>query len=320
MTRAASLAATFALLAGCAAHPNPPRVGLSDVPESDLPDAEPPAKPAAEPPADIVERSALPIAGLRTRDGKELSDRQLFDELSRFDAVCIGESHDNPHDHYAELALLREIERRASHRGEELGVGFEMFQVPFQTPLNAYVKGDIDERALLAGSEYDTRWGFPFAYYRPLLEFGREHGLQLLALNARRELTRSIARGGLDKLSPDLARELPELDMADERHRKAFDHLMQGHPEGHGSPEHLYAAQVVWDETMADRAAAFLAGAQPARKLLIMAGRAHCSKPAVPARLERRTALRVASVLPSVGKPADSDGYDYALVMKPLSE
>jgi uncharacterized iron-regulated protein len=304
------------VLAGCT-RPSGPPVGVTLVP---VPDPAPPHEPhpakEAEPPADIVARSALPITGVRVSDGATLTATQLFDELSRYEAVCIGESHDDPHHHYAELALLEELARRSAHRGEQLGVGFEMFQAPFQGALDAFAHGQSDEAALLEHSEYAERWGFPFAFYRPLLEAAREHGLPLVALNARRELTRSVARRGLAGVPPELQPELPELDMENAAHRQNFERMMQEHP-GHGSLDNYYAAQVVWDETMAQRAAVFLAAGRPSRKLMIVAGLAHCTQPAVPGRLQRRSAAKTVSVMPSVGVPANTDSYDYALVMTP---
>jgi uncharacterized iron-regulated protein len=302
--------------AGCARPAARAAIGVTSVPPADpAPPTEPRSAHVSEPPRDVVARSALPISGLRVSDGAQLDAAELFDELSRFDAVCIGESHDDPHHHYAELASLRELARRSAHRGQHLGVGFEMFQAPFQSALDGYRAGHLDENAFLASSQYEERWGFPFAFYRPLLEVGREQGLTLLALNARRELPRAVARRGLGELPPELTAELPELDLENASHRRNFDRLMQGHP--HGSPENLYAAQVVWDETMAARSVAFLDGGRPARKLLIVAGLAHCAAPAIPDRIERRLAVRVASVLPSVGVPAEAELYDYALVMTP---
>jgi uncharacterized iron-regulated protein len=304
------------MISGCARPAGVP-VGVTHVPAADpAPPHEPHPTERAEPPADVVARSALPISGLRAKDGATLTGPQLFDELSRFEAICIGESHDDPHHHYAELALLEELIPRSSHRGETLAVGFEMFQAAFQAALDAYGQGASDETTLLEKSQYEQRWGFPFAFYRPLLEAGRVHGLRLLALNARQELTRSVARRGLDGLSPELKRELPELDLENAAHRQNFERMMEDHP-GHGSLEHFYAAQVVWDETMAERASTFLGGQRPSRKVLIIAGLAHCARPAIPQRIERRSAARTAAVLPSVGVPANTDLFDYALVLTP---
>ncbi len=304
------------VLCSCAGQKETP-IGFTRVP--DAPPAEdlaPRAKPKpVPPPDDIVERSALPLRGLRLADNTSLDRRRLFDELSRYDAVCVGEAHDDPHHHFAELVTLEELERRARHSGEALGVGLEMFQAPYQRYLDAFSRGRLDEADLLEKSEYEERWGFPFVYYRPLLETARSAGLPVLALNARRELTREIAQRGL-ALPPEFERELPALELYDAHHRALFDELMAGHPKGHGSPDHLYAAQVVWDETMAARASEFLVGFRPVRKLLIIAGAAHCADPAIPERIERRTGLKVASVRLSVGAPEDTRFYDYALVLE----
>jgi uncharacterized iron-regulated protein len=280
--------------------------------EERAPRPEPQAPP---PPDDIVERSALPIRGIRLADNTSLDERRLFDELSRYDAVCVGEEHGNPHHHFAEVATLEALARRARHGGQSLGVGLEMFQAPYQAHLDSFSRGRLDEAGLLEKTEYEARWGFPFAYYRPLLETARSAGLPILALNARRELTREVARRGF-ALPPELERELPELDLDDAVHRALFDEAMAGHPKGHGRPDDLYAAQVVWDETMAARASDFLLGFRPVRKLVVVAGAAHCADPAIPARIERRTGLEVASVRLSVGAPEDTRYYDYALVLE----
>jgi uncharacterized iron-regulated protein len=78
--------------------------------------------------------------------------------------------------------------------------------------------------------------------------------------------------------------------------------------------DNFYAAQVVWDETMADNAANWVSQRAPMRQLLVMAGSAHCRYAAIPSRIERRQPLRVASVRLSAATNADSEGYNYTLV------
>lgn len=270
-------------------------------------------KPAV--PADIVERAALPYHGERLSDGQPLEPDALFAELARADVVCVGEAHDNPHHHFAELEVLRQLAIRAGAGGRELGLGLEMFQRPAQAALDDFTRGELDEATLLEASEWEQRWGYDFAYYRPLLETARERGLALLALNARAELARGVARQGLDALEPQLRSELPELDLQDAEHRQAFDEAMRDHPPLPGGPENLYAAQVVWDETMADSAARWLDGRLPARQLLIVAGRQHCASSAIPTRIERRVPARVFSVIPTFASEETPAGYDYAFVL-----
>ncbi len=83
-------------------------------------------------------------------------------------------------------------------------------------------------------------------------------------------------------------------------------HPTSGHPapaspHGHGAhharaPENMYAAQVIWDETMAEGASAWLADPEP-RQIMVVAGNGHCHKSAVPRRVARRRPANTLSVL-----------------------
>lgn len=277
----------------------------------------PPPKVEAAVPDDVVARAAQPFRGRRNADARDLAQKQLFDELSHYDVVCLGEAHDQPRDHYAELAIVEALARRARVSGRALGVGFEMFQAPYGDALRAYQRGRIDDAGLRKRTHYEDRWGFPYAYYRPVLAYGRAVGLSLRALNASRELTHAVAQNGLSGLSPRLRRQLPALDLDDSAHREHFDQLMAHHPSGHMDPENFYAAQVVWDETMAENAAYWVAARAPQRQLVVLAGSAHCRREAIPARVERRVATRVASVRLSADAAEDSEGFDYTLQFEP---
>jgi uncharacterized iron-regulated protein len=272
-----------------------------------------PAKEAV--PEDVVARAAQSFHARRNVDGQDLAEKQLFDELSHYDVLCLGEEHDAPRDHFAELAVIEALARRARVSGRALGVGFEMFQTPYGDALRAYQRGRLDDAGLRKKTQYDDRWGFPYAYYRPLLAYGRAFGLTLRALNAPRELTHAVAQKGLAGLNPKQRRQLPDLDLDDTAHRARFDRLMANHPGGSElDPEKFYAAQVVWDETMAENAAGWVAARAPQRQLVVLAGSAHCRREAIPARVERRVTTRVANVRLSASSPDDSDGFNYTLL------
>lgn len=312
------IAASFLsfLGAACASAPRQPIGTTLDMPRVDPP----PPKPAQAPlvPDDVVVRSAQPFRGQRNADGHTLEEAQLFDELSHYDVVCLGEAHDAPRDHYAELAITEGLERRARVSGRALGVGFEMFQAPYGDALHAYSIGSLDDAGLQKRTQYEKRWGYPYAYYRPVLELGRAYGLPLKALNASRELTHAVAEQGISDLPRRLRRQLPdELNMSDAEHRAAFDKLMAGHPHTDGAGfdvDNFYAAQVVWDETMAANATRWVMARAPSRQMLVLAGSAHCRHPAIPARIERREPpLRVAGVRLSSDSNDDSAGFDYTL-------
>lgn len=271
----ALLALGFALVIGCAGSTAEPTT--------------PDEKPLGP---DVVQQSKLPLS-FRLH-GANASEEAVLAYLGAARAVCIGESHDDPHHHYAQLELTRSLlETRA---GRSSAVGFEMFQTPFQRALDAYrVSGNA--ASLVEQSEFESRWGYGFAYYAPLLEVGRAAGAELLALNAPRELTKAVARGGVDALSSEQRALLPELDLANAEHRAFFESAMgmrfdgetRDSPHGGMSLDDLYAAQVTWDETMAGVGAEWLAH-HPDGLLIVIAGSAHCQKTAIPLRIERRGA------------------------------
>jgi uncharacterized iron-regulated protein len=81
--------------------------------------------------------------------------------------------------------------------------------------------------------------------------------------------------------------------------------------------ERFYAAQVVWDETMAESASRWLAAHAPVRRLLVVAGQAHCQRSAIPNRLERRGVRHVAAIWLGTERPDPhvAKHYDYALIV-----
>lgn len=308
-------ALTAAACAPAATQPQS-QIGMSIGPGTpDDPPAKAPVKKRV--PDDVVARHAQPFRAQRNADAAAIDQNRLYDELARFDVVCLGEAHDEPRDHYAELAITEALERRARVSGRALGVGFEMFADRYNAQLYAYSVGKLDDAGLQKKTRYEENWGFPYAYYRPVLNLGKTYGLPLKPLNAPSELTRAVAKDGLAKLTPRLRRQLPELDLGDDEHRQVFDKMMASHPHGESedfSMDNFYAAQVVWDETMADNAATWVADRAPSRQLVVLAGSAHCRNEAIPSRIERRQALRVTNVRLSASEPADSEGYDYTLV------
>ncbi len=217
--------------------------------------------------------------------------------------VCLGEAHDAAAHHHLHARLVERWARPAERGSFELAVGFEMFEGPFQPALDAYASGSSTFAALLDATDWRHRWGWEPAPYQPIVEAARAGRAVLLALNARRELTRLVARSGLESVPLALREELPEVDLGDAEHRRFFAASMAGHGPI-GFSENFYAAQVLWDESMAARAAKWLLDKRgPARRLVILAGNGHCHESAIPRRLRRRlvragaSGLRVVSVL-----------------------
>lgn len=240
------------------------------------------------PPASQTPRADDAVIDAET--GEAITFDAMVGRLASARVVYVGERHDRAEDHALQLRVARALDG-------ELALGFEMFQRPFQPALDAYSAGEIEEPELLQRTEWETRWGFDFGLYRTLVQLGRERGAPLLALNAPRELTRKVAREGLDALTDEERAALPELDLEEPVHRAMFDAAMAGHPGMDASMrDRFHAAQVIWDETMAETAARWVEGNDGT--LVVFAGVMHTRRPAIPDRAARRGATPYAIVLP----------------------
>jgi uncharacterized iron-regulated protein len=244
----------------------------------------------------IVRSESGPASLVEAATGKEIDLEALLTALRTKRVVYIGERHDQPLDHAVQYSVLRHL-----HREEPmLAVGMEMFQTPYQQPLDEWRAGRIDETVLRRETEYDERWGFDFSMYRPILEYARSNGIEVIALNAPRELAYAVAKDGIDGLSLEQAAMLPELDLANEQHRALFDEEFDvGDHAAQAEIDQYYQAQVVWDETMASRVAEVLGRVDGPSKMIVLAGRVHVKRGlGIPDRASKRGAAPYAVVMP----------------------
>ena len=216
--------------------------------------------------------------------------QQILEALADANVVYLGENHDDAKHHRAEFAILQALHRENS----KLALALEMFQRPFQKELDRYLQGEIDEAELIERTEYEERWGFDWEFYAPLLRYARDRGLPVFAANTPREITRKVARGGFESLAAEDWRWIPpreEIDMSNEAYRAILQsffasfHHASGESEGF---ERFFAAQVLWDETMAETIAR-LARDRPDYQILAIAGAGHvaCGY-GIPDRVARR--------------------------------
>ena len=78
----------------------------------------------------------------------------------------------------------------------------------------------------------------------------------------------------------------------------------------------MYSVQVLWDETMADGAARWLAG-DPGGQIVILAGDGHCHDTGIVARLKRRGVALAVSVRPVID---DGEGDVAELLARPIND
>jgi len=141
----------------------------------------------------------------------------------------------------------------------------------------------------------------------PIFSSASASRLPLIALNARRELTRAIAREGLEALTPELRAELPELDTSDAEHRAMVTEALGGH-EGMDPArlERFYLAQLTWDESMAEGVARTMSAPSPPHRIVVLAGRMHVQAGlGIPRRAARRGITPFVVILPDSQSACD---------------
>jgi uncharacterized iron-regulated protein len=232
---------------------------------------------------------------LHARTGRLLAEDELYEFLSAFRVVYVGESHDNADDHAVQLKILKALSARFPGG---VALGLEMLQRPSQPKVDAYLRGELEEKEF--AKVWSENWGASsYADYREILRYARERSIPIVALNAGDELKKAVRERGTQGLEPELARELPELH-EDEYHRAVTAGFFAGHAVGARDVEAFQRIQVLWDETMAQTAADYLKSeAGKGKRLVVLAGGAHVRHGlGIPRRVFLRAPLPFAIVEP----------------------
>ena len=238
-------------------------------------------------------------------DGTVLTETELYRELGESRVVYIAEQHTSPHDHAMQMQVIHGLHQQ----NPSLAIGLEMVKRPYQKWLDAYVAGEIDEETFLEGSEWKRRWGFNFGLYRPILAYARTHRIRLIALNIKDEITRKVAREGIDALSEADRAVLPDIDFGNDEHRETIRAVYDRHNMGSGRMtfENFYTAQLLWDETMATEVARVMLAEDAPQRLVVLAGSGHVRySHGIPSRAARRGVTDFKTILPVLFEKAET--------------
>jgi uncharacterized iron-regulated protein len=245
---------------------------------------------------------------MRSEPGKEPVYRTVAaaaDELKNYDVILLGEWHDHPGNHLAEMDLFREIYARSP----QLALSMEQFERDVQPVVNDYLAGRIGEEALLSRGH---AWGNYAESYRPLVEFAKDHGLPVIAANTPASLVRCVGEKGpefLTQLDPEKRLwAAATLHLGNGPYKDKFMHFLAedgshgtpaSNPEAAANNARAWAAQVLRDDTMAESIALYLEQNR-GHKVLHITGDFHVEGGLGTAeRLkERMPALKIAVVAP----------------------
>ena len=220
---------------------------------------------------------------------------EVMERVAGKKIIYVGENHDQFSHHVMELEVIKDLHRR----GKKIAIGMEMFQRPFQSALDDFIEGRIDERELLKKAQYFKRWGLDYNLYRPILKFARSERIPVVALNMSQEIVDKVFQGGLDSLSEEEKKLVPSrMDFSDDAYKERLKKAFQEHEHfGAGNFNFFCQAQILWDETMSESVDEFLK-AHPTDQMVVLAGNGHL---AYGSGIPKRTARR--------------NGYDHAIIL-----
>jgi uncharacterized iron-regulated protein len=189
--------------------------------------------------------------------------------MAEVEVVYVGETHSSRKDHTYELELIRGMIRRRI----QFAVGWEMFDRTQQSDLDRFNEGKLSLAELFARTGFEKSWAIYSPLYAKILETTAHAKIPNLGLNAPTALAHKVALG--EPLSPDEKKQIPtEFRIATGAYRH-FVGLLGEHPGMNaGELPRFFAAQNVWDQTMA-KAILVFNKRNPGTKFVVLTGRGH---------------------------------------------
>jgi len=203
--------------------------------------------------------------------------------------LCIGEEHNNPMHHSAELRMLRAM-RENTPKHVPVTLGLEMLE---RTPLHSaalddFVFGNDTPEDLRRRTSWDSSWGWSFDYYKELLSYAKAAGIRIRGISIPGAVGDAVERIGIDRLRGH--KNFPEVDLSNAEHRERYLSIRFGDRAPTVDPaeaQRAYEAQTLKEEFMAETVA--VNARDQGGKIMVIAGRDHIAgKRGVPDRIHRR--------------------------------
>jgi uncharacterized iron-regulated protein len=238
-----------------------------------------------------------------TGAGEATALEEVVAAMGRHQVVFIGETHDDPTAHMLQAQLLERAwtaygaGATAGDASRRVALSLEFFERDVQPIVDEYLADLITEAAFLRDSRPWPRYATD---YRPMVEFAKAHGLEVIAANApRRYVNRAtrLGRESLHDLPPHARAILPPLPYGEptaayrEQWIQVISRVMEQEglkcgipvahapaPVGaHGNMGNQFHSQVLWDASMAWWVSRYLAD-HPDALVLHMAGGFHVAR------------------------------------------
>ena len=226
------------------------------------------------------------------------AEQAFWDQLAPARVIYIGETHNSNSDHEYQWDVLKGLKAR----NVRVTAGWEMFDLTQQGLLDDWSARRLTTEALLQKTDFQAHWGTLSVLYEKILRWTLAENVPCLALNAPAALTHKLATG--QPLEPNEKAMVPTGFRPLPGGYEHFSEQMSAAPHGGADLRNFYAAQLLWDQTMATRIVEFLT-AHPDEKLVVLIGRGHVEGGfGVPAFVMQKTDAQQLVVYPG-GLPAN---------------
>lgn len=189
---------------------------------------------------------------ISTNTGAAVTFDELMSDLADSRMVYVGEIHTLKSHHDIQLKIIKAL----YGKNPDLTVGMEMFDRTYQPILDKWSEGGLDSKSFIGKTNWYANWKYDFELYSDILEFIKEKKIRLAGLNIPFHIPGKIATGGIESLSDDEKKHLPEnIDISDKSHREYVENIFRQHRiKGREDFDNFYMAQCVWDNVMAESA------------------------------------------------------------------
>jgi len=199
---------------------------------------------------------------------KTISIDEIVNDMNTTDVLFYGEDHNDSIGHYLEAELFKKLNTKYP----KTALSLEMFATDVQPEMDEFLAGVISEKNFIKEAR---AWG-NYSDYKPMVDYAKQHQLQVIAANAATRYSNAVTMGGLkalEKFPKTSFNFLPALpiDTAQGRYYEKFNETLGGHNMG---TMKIYQTQNLWDATMAWAINKFIK-ANKGTKVLQLNGRFH---------------------------------------------
>jgi uncharacterized iron-regulated protein len=219
---------------------------------------------------------------------RTLSFEAFVKVVGQAQVVAVVEEHDHADIQAFELRLLQAL---VQHRPRRVALAMEFLERDMQSAIDAYLAGNSDAATFQMQIKAPPDF---IQYYFPLVQYARQAGVPVLALNVPRYLARRVTREGLQAVvkslrPPERAYLAAAFSPITPQYRTYFlQAVAAAHPLSEEQRDRFVEAAHLKDDTMAESLAAFLERAAD-MTVLAIAGRFHFDYGlAIPALLRQR--------------------------------